>query len=119
MAKLRLFRVPELMAGGFVLAVLGRDLRPGGAMSGPTFTRPLTFGRWRRAGLRGRRLVAERPAGGRAGRWPSRASPSGGRRLLGVHFHDAGLVATAVVVLAVKGVVIPALLRPRRVARRH
>ena len=30
---------------------------------------------------------------------------------LGLHFHDAGLVATAVVVVAIKAVVIPALLR--------
>ena len=30
---------------------------------------------------------------------------------LGFHFHDAGLVATAVVVVAIKAVVIPALLR--------
>ena len=53
------------------------------------------------------------------GSWPSRASPSASVAvILGVHLHDAGLVATAVVVLAVKGVVIPVLLGAGRRAVR-
>ena len=42
-AKLRLFRVPELLAGAFVLAGAGRPLRAGGAVSGPSYASALTL----------------------------------------------------------------------------